>query len=254
MNFSQSLFKALPLRPIKKLGRVISSFWPFPVRVKLNTGREMYVDLRSAVGRGIFATGQFDKEVFAPLAEVLKPGDTFVDVGANVGYYSMRVLDLLGETGEIHAFEIDPRPIKCLKRTISRFKLESIHLHVLAVGEAEGSMSFDMRYDCGHSGLSLEKTGMDVQVRRIDDVINVAEDSRIKAIKIDVEGAELLVLRGSKELLRRERPFLVVECDDDLQEPFGYDTRDVITFLEKLDYRVSFLPNASSPTIVAKPV
>jgi hypothetical protein len=80
----------------------------------------MFVDLRSAVGRGLFATGRFDPQVIDPLRDALKPGGTFLDLGANVGYYSMLALDLIGERGSVHAFEVDERPLRCLRKTIKR--------------------------------------------------------------------------------------------------------------------------------------
>src|SRR5205807_7405232 len=82
------------LRPLRKLGLVAARHWPWPVLAEINTGRRMFVDLRSGIGRGIYAKGEFDPAVFAPLREKLHSGDTFLDVGANVGFYSMLALDV----------------------------------------------------------------------------------------------------------------------------------------------------------------
>src|SRR4051812_2980869 len=101
------------LRSFRKLGLMVAEYWPWPVEVTIVNGRRMFVDLRSAVGRGIFATKTFDPEIFEPLRGALKPGGTFLDVGANVGFYSMLALDAVGESGAIHAFEIDRRPLRC---------------------------------------------------------------------------------------------------------------------------------------------
>src|SRR6185503_17489568 len=91
INIQRSII-AGPLRPFRKLGLEVAKHWPWPVEATIVNGRRMFVDLRSAVGRGIFATGKFDPEVFEPLRNVLKLGGTFLDVGANVGYYSMLAL------------------------------------------------------------------------------------------------------------------------------------------------------------------
>lgn len=212
----------------------------------------MYVDLRSAVGRGIFATGKFDPAVFLPIAEVLVPGDTFLDVGANVGYYSMLALDAIGPKGRIHAFEIDPRPLKCLRKTIERFELGNLLLHETAAGEKEGVLNFTMREDCGNSSLTTDPSGIKVPVCRIDDVVKQTRDSVIRAIKIDIEGAELPALRGASSLLAAHHPLLVIECDDELQASFGYQTPELIDFLDNLGYSVSPLQGTYSPTIVAR--
>lgn len=62
---------------LKKLLKPIARRWPFPVCASLATGRMMYVDLRSAIGRGIYVTGQFDPAVFLPLDQGLSSGATF---------------------------------------------------------------------------------------------------------------------------------------------------------------------------------
>ena len=109
---------ALPviLRPVRRLLRPVAERWPWPVAVRLRDGRVMYVDLRSAIGRGILATGEFDPGVFVPFRGMLRAGHTFLDVGANVGYYSMLASAIVGGAGAVHAFEIDPRPLRCLRR------------------------------------------------------------------------------------------------------------------------------------------
>src|SRR2546428_12418028 len=84
------------LRPIRKFALAAARRWPWPVQVRTRSGRNMYVDLRSGIGRGLFMKGEFDPAVFEPLRPVLKRGDVFLDVGANVGYYRMLALDLGG--------------------------------------------------------------------------------------------------------------------------------------------------------------
>ena len=252
MSMLQNLFKTGLLGPVKKLGLELSKFWPLPVPVTLDTGRMMYVDLRSSVGRGIFATGKFDPEVFAPLAEVLRPGDTFVDVGANVGYYSMRALDLIGSAGSIHAFEIDPRPLRCLKKTILKENLHNITLHEIAAGEKATTMGFSMKKDCGHSSLTVDDGKLRVPVGRMDEIIRAQGDSIIRAMKIDIEGAELPALRGASALLEAHHPLLGMEWDEELQEAFGYKPAELYSFLEKMGYSLTPLSGTCSPTIVAR--
>lgn len=93
MNSIQPSVQGGLMRPIRKLGLAVATHWPFAVSSRLLGGRRMYVDLRSAIGRGIFMKGEFDPKVFEPLHAALKPGGTFLDVGANVGFYSMLALE-----------------------------------------------------------------------------------------------------------------------------------------------------------------
>src|SRR5690348_11523216 len=120
------------MRPFRKIGLAASRHWPWPVAVRLKSGRRMYVDLRSGVSRGIFAKGEFDPKVFEPLRGVLRSGDTFLDVGANVGFYSMLALDAVGPDGAVHAFEMDERPRRCLSKTVARERIPNLFLHEFA--------------------------------------------------------------------------------------------------------------------------
>src|ERR1041385_1704182 len=106
--------------PVRRVGLAVSRHWPWPVKVKLRGGNWMYVDIRSRVGRRLYVKGEFDPEVFTPIRAALKPGGTFLDVGCNAGYYSMLALEVVGPTGAIHAFDVDERARRCLRKTIEK--------------------------------------------------------------------------------------------------------------------------------------
>src|SRR5947209_7000962 len=139
------------LRPLRKLGLAIASRWPRPVSVKLASGRRMFVDLRSSIGRALFMKGEFDPMVFPPLRAALKPGGTFLDVGANVGYYSLLGLDCVGGAGQVHAFEIDPRPLACLRKTVPSECLRNLAVHEVAAGNRDGTATLVACAESGHS-------------------------------------------------------------------------------------------------------
>lgn len=228
--------------------------WPWPVPARLSSGRRVYVDLRSSIGRGIFATGQFDPAVFEPIRAALRPGGTFLDFGANVGYYSLLALDVVGPTGQVHAFEIDERPLRCLRRTIARERLDNLVLHEVAVGLEDGSARIVMQPDSGHTGIAGDAGGPHVRVVAADTWWRETAVQHVQAIKIDIEGAEGLAIQGARELLRAARPVIVCEADESLQRPFGYGPDDLRDLLGSLGYRTRMLDGVWSPTIVAEPV
>lgn len=241
------------LRPFRKAGLLLASHWRWPVSVKLTTGGRMYVDLRSSIGRALFMKGEFDPAVFIPLREALTAGGTFLDVGANVGYYSMLALDLVGPTGNVHAFEIDPRPLRSLRRTKAAGNLNNLSLHTVAVGNRDGTARFVTRDDSGHSSLSRSAEGREVPMITLDSWRASSGVRNIQAIKIDIEGAELWALQGAQVLLREERPLLVCEVFEGLEARSGYDRDDLLNFLRQLNYDVEDLGGVFSPTIVARP-
>jgi FkbM family methyltransferase len=213
----------------------------------------MFVDLRSAVSRGIFARGEFDPTVFEPLRSALKQGGTFLDVGANVGYYSVLALDAVGPTGAIHAFEVDERPLRCLRKTVLKEMINNLHLHETAVGDRDGTVGFRMHEDSGNSGLAEAGSSRLVKMTTLDTWWRNSGVKNIQAIKLDVEGAELLALQGGAQMMMSTRPLVVCEADESLQAPFGYGQKHLLEHLAALQYRVAPLPGAWSPTMVAVP-
>lgn len=136
---------------IGAVGREVSKHWPFPVRVAVEGGRQMYVDLRSTIGRGLFVSGTFDMEAIKPAMDALSEGATFIDVGTNVGFYSVLALDRAGPSGNVYGFEIDPRPLRCLQRTITAFGYSNIRVTEAAVSDVDGELSFEPKSEHGHN-------------------------------------------------------------------------------------------------------
>src|SRR5947209_3562381 len=142
MTRLQSSVRSGVLRPLRKLGLAVATRWPWPIPCKIRSGQTLYVDLRSTVGRTLFMNGEFDAGVFRPLSQYLQKGDTFLDIGANVGYYSILALQLVGPDGAVHAFEIDERPLRCLRRTIADSGITNLHLYETSVGDKIGRAYF----------------------------------------------------------------------------------------------------------------
>lgn len=225
--------------------------WPFPVRAKLKSGRPLYVDLRSGIGRGIFVKGEFDPSVFSEIANRLSPGAIFLDIGANIGCYSMQALDNVGTTGQVFAFEIDPRPLRCLRKSKSQFKLQNLHISQVALGRTNGSALLDKNSECGNSRVSLRGKGIPVPMMSLDSWIKGQKIERIDVVKIDVEGFEYEVLQGARAMVDRFRPCLVIEADDSLLSKNDASVHLIKSYLSQFGYSFVEIPRCSSPNIVA---
>jgi len=241
------------VRPVRKLGLGIARYWPWPVAVRIKNGRRMFVDLRSAVSRGIFVKGEFDPVVFEPLHGVLRQGGTFLDVGANVGFYSMLALDAVGLDGAVHAFEMDERPRRCLRKTIAQERISNLSLHEFAVGNRNGNIGVAMQEDCGNSSVVDTGGQRQIAMQKLDTWWHESGVKKIQAIKLDIEGAELPALQGAEELLRAERPLIVCEVEEELQKRFGYGPKQLLDQFAGLGYRVEPLVGTWSATVVAIP-
>jgi len=148
----------------------------------------------------------------------------FLDVGANIGRYSWRVLNLTDQT-DLWLFEPDARNIKLLERTISRNHLQRIRLHPVAVSDRKGMAEFMVDEVSGATGSLKDHVSntwslhyaYGVSVKRpvpcidLDSFLEEIKGQRV-LMKIDVEGAEEMVLRGARRILAEIRPIILIEC------------------------------------------
>lgn len=135
------------------------------------------------------------------------PGGTGVDVGASVGLHTLALARSLGPSGKLYAFEAEARLEPFLRRTINANGLHQTNLQILAVGAEHGEATFHVARTIGHSSLyalssaSEVREEVKVEIRTLDELI--PEEVQVDLIKIDVEGAELDVIRGAKGVLSR---------------------------------------------------
>jgi FkbM family methyltransferase len=150
--------------------------------------------------------GTYEREQTALFEQMLDPGDTVLDVGANVGYYTLLASVLVGGGGRVHAFEPEPRNAGFLRRHVQINGRGNVHVVQAAVSDVAGTARFDFGSGTG-TGRLAQAGALEVRTVRLDDYC--AEHGLAPAaIKIDVEGAEMSVLQGARETLRRHLPVL----------------------------------------------
>lgn len=162
-----------------------------------------------------------------------------VDIGANIGYYTV----LAGRLGaQVMAFEPEPDNLDLLRRNIRENDIESrVQVHDCALGEKTGSMTLhiDAGNHGGHSfsaGNILKDGGsLDVPVARLDDVV-AASGKQVAVIKMDTQGAEAGILAGALQTLRRDRPVLLTEFWPCGLKKGGSGAAAVLTTLAELNY------------------
>lgn len=136
----------------------------------------------------------YNREEFEALAEVLSDGDVFVDIGANVGLYTLTVAPMVGAGGRVIAIEPEPTALARLKDNIAANAAANVELFTCAVGEEVGEVSFIQDdVNLGHSRQG-DGGGLTVPMQPLADLLKSAGVSAIGALKIDVEGFEDRVL------------------------------------------------------------
>lgn len=182
-------------------------------------GARLWVDLSDQViGLPILRDG-YEPEVIALALSLVRPGDVAVDVGAHIGYFTMRLADAVGERGHVHAFEPVTRNADLLARSVVESRFESrVTLRRTAVSDSAGEAVLRVGRDTLNTGgafLGEASTGGDdgldsvrVPTLRLDDA---GLRRPVRLVKMDVEGAEPRVVRGAQAMLRADRPFIVSE-------------------------------------------
>jgi FkbM family methyltransferase len=170
------------------------------------------------------------------LRTFLRPGQVVVDVGANIGTHSIVSAMRVGTTGRVYAFEAHPTTVRFLRQNIRLNQLDSI-IKVIdcALGEASGEAVFsDKRSDDQNCILPGSAPGISVRVRPLDSLLS---EERIDLLKIDVEGFELMVLRGARRTLSRTGA-IYFEAWDQHFARYGYSFGDLWEFLHSQGFKV----------------
>jgi FkbM family methyltransferase len=150
--------------------------------------------------------GSYEPEQTALFRKWLRPGDTLLDVGAHVGYYTLLSARLVGEKGEVWSFEPNPGNCAWLRRHVSLNGLRNVHVEEVAVSDAGGTARFAFGSGSGTGRLAADGT---VEVRAVTlDEFCAEHGIRPNALKIDVEGGELRVLAGAHRILTTDRPVI----------------------------------------------
>jgi len=187
----------------------------FPRRAQQELKR---VHFQRQLRSGRFATAEPE---YAHLGDWIAAGDWVVDVGANVGHYTVRLSRLVGNAGRVLAFEPVPDTFELLAANLAYIGARNVSLFNAAVSASMSVMSMSVPhfpsglanfYGAGLTGTSPWPSNPDTEFN----VLTVALDSlplpqRVSLVKIDVEGHELPALNGMERLLRRDRPRLIVE-------------------------------------------
>lgn len=187
--------------------------WP-GAYITRTDGRLVYVPAHVDVtaGHRLFKPAQG----IGAIDTLCRPGDCVLDIGANVGDWTMPIALRVGPTGRVLAFEPVPYLAETIAKTARINRHDWVEVHRLALGAADGTSEFSVeRGNSGGSRLGRcegDFSLIHVPVRRLDGLLAGRPDiDRIDFIKIDVEGHEIEVLEGARDTLTRFRPPLVLE-------------------------------------------
>jgi FkbM family methyltransferase len=214
----------------------------------------------ATVGWTCFQRGAWEPHVERVLRELLRPGDTAYDVGANLGYFSAVMAQAVGAAGRVIALE--PVPETFARLSISKELNAYSQLTILQIAAGASSettieLAVDPRLPGEASAYCrpdrLEPVRMNVPVCRLDDLVEANDMPPPALVKIDVEGHELAVLKGATQILKSYRPSLVFELNAAMSKEAGWDASDVAAFLQTSAPYCFFLLGEGDPQPVELP-
>lgn len=217
-----------------------------PVVLDWLDGTSVRLRMGDDFSRLLYITGCYEPNEFWFLSQVLQPGMTVVDAGANVGLYAVFCGRRVGPDGAVWAFEPSPREFAGLVDTVARNQAGVVRPVPVALSDRDGVAELRVA-EAGHSGQStlggfaypVGLAGTEaVPVRTLDTFVRTVGVARVDVVKMDVEGTELALIRGGREVIARDRPVILFEANDRALELQGASTAALLAELTGLGYEL----------------
>jgi FkbM family methyltransferase len=197
----------------------------------------------------------FVEDEIRGLKAVVRPGDVCLDIGAEYGVYTHAFAELVSPTGMVHSVEPLPGAFRVLVAGVTLAQLRNVRCYQVALGQhaGRGTMSVPQRRWLPVHGRAFLTSGangqgpnvgfcssrtVEVEVLTLDDLCARERIHRLDFVKIDIEGAELSVLRGGGDTLAAHRPTFLIEIEERHVGKYGIKAVDVIDYLAARGYRM----------------
>lgn len=215
-----------------------------------HSGGPLYRAAQAGAKAWDIRTGRWREPEVDLVGRLVRRGDVAVDLGANLGLYTYHLSRAVGPGGRVHAFEPVPSTFATLRLVVCALRLHNVELAQAGVSDEEGVVPFVVPLqpsgvaNTGLAHLSHRSQGLvtagahhqvSCRVGRLDDLLP-APGGDLSLLKADIEGAELLALRGAEQALARHHPTLLLEVDGDLMAGFGLRPADLVAHLGSRGY------------------
>lgn len=185
----------------------------------------------------------FEKEETDYVSSVLNEGDVFVDIGANVGLFSLIASRIVGHKGSVVCFEPSPITFTRLVENVKLNDLKNIDLRNIGLSDISNELTFyvsENGYDAWNSFAPSQddklESSIRVPVSTLDFELKDIDKSKIKLVKIDVEGWEKFVLYGGKDFLVKYSPIVMVEFTEENTFNAGYPVHEIYDLMQVFGY------------------
>ena len=230
--------------PVTAATRRAALWWGFryqagPRIVRLRDGSRIQVEPVDYLRALLYYQGTFEPQCLGLLPRYLKAGETMLDIGANIGVFTLTAARLVGPRGRVISVEAVPPNAEALRSNVSLNHLDWVDVVEAAAWSSDGVTTLGLP-EGGNLGMYsvAVKTGtlFEVPTRRIDDVIEDQGCRRVSLLKMDIEGAECEALRGASRLLADHKPTIIIEINERALNRCGASSRELIGLLDAAGY------------------
>ena len=219
--------------------------------------------MASHIERGKF----WDACLKSSFDKYVRPGTVCIDAGANIGFYTVYMSTLVGEAGKVFAFEPIRYTYRQLCGNLFLNDCKNVEVHNLALNEFAVNMNIASRKNqvvpidggstllsncCHTAGVALENSeDGSIQAVRLDDVMPI--DADVSFVKVDVQGCDLLVMRGMMGLIARCRMPILFEYEPELSSNQNCEWSDYLAFFKEIGYSLTVVRERSEVDYLALP-
>ncbi len=206
-------------------------------------GNKMYLDPNDSLDLSINNT--YEEQETELIKREVKNGDTVVDIGQNIGYYTLILAGLVGESGKVYAFEPDPDNYEILSKNIEINGYRNVVAVNKAVSNKNDKVSFYVNSRNTGDNRLMDFSGsakkIDVETVRLDDFFAEA-NTPLNLIKMDIQGSEGLALSGMKKvILRNDNIKIISEFWPEEMGKYGVKYTEFLSYFEDTGFKVSII-------------
>ncbi|WP_294328366.1 FkbM family methyltransferase [uncultured Chryseobacterium sp.] len=199
------------------------------------------LNLTDWIQQQLYFVGEYEKNEIDYLYSVLQKGDIFIDVGGNIGLFSLNASKLVGNNGKVYAFEAFKPNYEKFSRHLILNQSQNVTLEHLAVTDKNGYIDILYNEDYDNVGMAssyLEEFTAKESVKSInlDDYVRNQQIGKIDLIKIDIEGGEFSALQGMHEILIRYQPKIIIEINNIALKSSNHSEEELIHLLVQKGY------------------
>ncbi|MFT3912051.1 MAG: FkbM family methyltransferase [Ferruginibacter sp.] len=248
----------------KKLRKII-----LPLLKKLNlgniyikhhyTGSKFKID--AFIHKGYWYHGKNREKVQMDIFKtIIKEGDTVIELGAHIGYISLYFSKLAGTAGKLYVFEPGANNLPYTRANINNSKIKNIELIEKAVSDENGTATFYLENITGQSNslvkdyrvtkkiqsktfTELQKNAVEVETIRLDDFVKQRNIKKVDFVKIDIEGAEYMAIKGMQNILDELKPTMMIEVTENHEALFNLLKGKGYVIVDEFSNLVTDLPH-----------